>query len=187
MGDTKQLEKIAERILYVEENLSSLEHKLFNQQRPPILKGKKKLLGCSLTLSDTMSWLELRCHASAVHHGKNKTHCQTMASMKEDREWNRAHIQTWWSLHNSTWQKEQKPPGDPGGSRAFSTCFMLNFPLETTRLPSCVYSFERKREGALWAAAVKAATESSSHQGAGRGREQMLIGGWSLRIARGYD
>lgn len=92
-----------------------------------------------------ISWSEPLCHASAVHHGKIKHIARTRTSMKEDREQNRAHIQTWWSLRNSVWQKQQKPPGDSGGSTAFCTCFV---PLpETARSPSCVYSFEKKKKG----------------------------------------
>lgn len=129
-----------------------------------------------------ISWSEPLCHASAVHHGKIKHTARPGPAWKKTEQ-NRAHIQAWWSLRNSIWQEQQKPPRNPGGSTAFCTRFV---PLpKTTRSPSCVYSFEKKGE-ALWAAAVMAAAESSSHQGAGRGREQMLISGWSLRIVKGY-
>lgn len=82
---------------------------------------------------------------------------------------NRAHFQTWWSLHNCFWQKQQKLSRDPRGFPLFRAGFV---PLPKPPVRLLVVGLNWNKE-AMWAAA-----ESSSHQGTGRSEKKMLFSMW---------
>lgn len=166
------------------EHLSLLVHKLLYQQHNQSKIREKKtdyfLSFTSILLFNSQwhfaSWSEPLCHASAVHRGKI-THTARPGPAWKTTESKTEHIFRLDGLYATLFDRHNKSPLGILETQRHSVlvfCPSLKLP---EPLHASTHLKEKKGGEALWSAAVMAAAESSSHQGAGRGREQMLISG----------